>query len=93
MYPANRHLHDMIPIPGIPVSRLRTCLRVALGDPAHCRLPTDQQGQQRSSARKEQGGRKFKMESPLVSGPEELRYGKRSFTASQTEPKTSHVSE
>lgn len=92
VYPANRHLHDMIPIPGIPVSGPRTRLRVAPGDPAHCRLPTDQQGQQ-SSARKEQGRRKFKMESPLISGPEELRYGKRSFTASQTEPETSLVSE
>lgn len=92
VYPANHHLH-MIPIPGKPVSRPRTCLTVAPGDRAHCRLPTDQQGQQRSSARKGQGRRKFRMESPLVSGPEELRYGKRSFTASQTEPETSHVSE
>lgn len=37
--------------------------------------------------------KKFRIESPLVSGPEEFRYGKRSFIASQTETEMSHVSE
>lgn len=85
-------LHNMghiKPIPGIPVSRLRTCLTGASGDPAHYKLLTDQQDSKESVLGRDKAEGKLRTKSLL---PEAHRYGERIFTASQTEPDTRHVS-
>lgn len=51
------NVRHILPIPDTTVSRPRSCLTVALGGPAHCKLPVNQQGKQRISARRGQGKR------------------------------------